>query len=64
MPNQTTQKQTRQLYAIACPPDCGFLIRSHDRVELLPIAKQHAKTCHSLDCTDADLEGMMFKVTL
>ena len=35
-----------KLYKIECDPVCGFLLRSHDKEEILNLTKKHADTKH------------------
>lgn len=49
----------KELKSISCDPDCGFLIRSHDEMEVVEIAKKHAKEKHNMDVSDEDLKGKM-----
>ncbi|MFN3480281.1 MAG: DUF1059 domain-containing protein [Thermodesulfovibrionales bacterium] len=52
-----------KLYSIECDPKCGFIIKSHDKEEVIEIAKRHGKEKHKMDITDKDIEAMI-KVTI
>jgi predicted small metal-binding protein len=45
----------KQLYKIACGPDCGFLIRSHDQDEVVRTALAHDKGAHKGKATEAEM---------
>jgi predicted small metal-binding protein len=53
-------KQT-ELKVLECPPDCGFMVRSHDESEIVELARQHAKKIHKMDITDKELREMIRK---
>lgn len=46
----------KQMYQITCTPDCGFMLRSHDKEEVKKLAKEHVKMAHKMDASDAELE--------
>jgi len=48
-----------ELKSISCDPDCGFMVRSHDEMETIEIAKKHAKDKHNMDVSDEDLKAKM-----
>ncbi|MBI4842864.1 MAG: DUF1059 domain-containing protein [Nitrospirae bacterium] len=52
----------KMLKQIECPPECGFLVRSHDEKELIDIAKAHAKNIHDIKMSDGELKNIMKKV--
>lgn len=35
-----------KLKEISCAPECGFLVRSHDKEEVVTLAKQHVEQKH------------------
>ena len=35
-----------QLKEISCAPECGFLVRSHDKEEVMSLAQQHVEQKH------------------
>lgn len=45
-----------KMYQITCTPECGFMLRSHDRDEVKRLAKEHVKTMHKMEASDAELE--------
>lgn len=45
--------------SVSCDPDCGFMVRSHDEMEIVNIVKMHAKAHHNKDVTDDEVRGMM-----
>jgi predicted small metal-binding protein len=45
----------KNLYKIACGPDCGFLIRSHDKDEVVKGALAHDKSSHGGKVGEADM---------
>lgn len=55
------EKTKAELKELACPPDCGFMVRSHDEKEIIEMARQHAKKIHKMDVTDKELKGMIRK---
>lgn len=54
-----TMKKQPVLKSISCPPECGFMARSHDEKELIQIVKSHAKQIHGKDIPDAQLKEMV-----
>jgi predicted small metal-binding protein len=44
---------------LECPPDCGFMVRSHDEKEILEMAKNHAKNIHKMKISDKELKEMI-----
>ena len=50
------------LMEAACPPTCGFMVRSHSEKELGSMMKMHAKKMHKMDMTDAQCKEMCKKV--
>lgn len=42
-----------QLWKIACAPDCGFLIRSHDKDEVVRVGLAHDKASHGGKASEA-----------
>jgi predicted small metal-binding protein len=53
---QEVDDMGKQMYQITCSPDCGFMLRSHDKDEVRRLAKEHVKKMHNMDVSDADLE--------
>jgi len=49
----------KRLKKIECPPECGFIIQSHDEKEIIEIAKQHAIKSHKMTITEKELKAMM-----
>ena len=47
------------LKSVSCPPDCGFMCRSHDEKELIEIVKAHAKNAHGRILTDEQIRSFM-----
>jgi len=47
------------LRQLVCPPECGFMVRSHDEKEIIEMAKQHAKKSHKMTMTDKELKDMI-----
>ncbi|HEX2854805.1 MAG TPA: DUF1059 domain-containing protein [Opitutaceae bacterium] len=47
------------LKSISCPPECGFMCRSHDEKELIEIVKAHALKAHGKVLTDEQLKSFM-----
>lgn len=39
-------KPQETLKEISCAPECGFLVRSHDKEEVVSLAKQHVEQKH------------------
>lgn len=48
-----------EMYSISCDPTCGFMVKGHDKMEVMEIAKKHAKEKHNMDVSDKDLEERM-----
>ena len=49
------------LKSVSCPPECGFMCRSHDEAELIEIVKAHAKSAHGKILTDEQVRSFMQK---
>ena len=56
---QDSEKKQPVLKSVTCPPECGFMARSHDETELIAIVKAHAKQMHGKELTDAQVREMM-----
>ena len=56
---QDNQNKQPVLKSISCPPECGFMARSHDEKELIAIVKAHAKQAHGKELTDAQIKEMI-----
>ena len=41
-----------ELCSMKCDPDCGFMVRSHDKNEIMKIGTVHAKEKHNLKVTE------------
>jgi len=52
-----------KLFVIACNPECGFKVQSHDEQEVISIAKKHAKDMHNMEATDDKIKSLI-KVTV
>lgn len=51
------------LNEIACSPECGFVVRSHDKDEVVTLAKQHVDKKHpGLKLSINDLRAKAKKV--
>ena len=50
---------SEKLEQIACDPGCGFLVRSHDRKELISLTKTHVTKQHGQKVADDDLIKMI-----
>lgn len=53
-----------KLKRIACDPTCGFMVQSHDEMEVMDIARKHAKEKHNMDVTDEHLKEKMEDVSV
>ena len=53
------EETTRELWKVECEPACGFLIRSHDRDELVTAATHHTKQIHNKDLPQAEIENLI-----
>lgn len=49
----------RKLVQVECPPECGFLVRSHDEHELIDIVLSHATNVHEVEYTASDVRKNM-----
>lgn len=56
---QDTAKKQPPLKSVSCPPECGFMVRSHDEKELTAMVKTHAREMHGKELTDAQVKEMM-----
>jgi predicted small metal-binding protein len=46
----------KQMYQVTCLPECEFMLRSHDKDEVKRLAKEHVKTMHKTEDSDAEIE--------
>jgi predicted small metal-binding protein len=51
-----------ELMKVTCDPQCGFMVQSHDKKELIGIVKNHVKNMHKKNITDEDVMKMAKKV--
>lgn len=50
----------KNLKIITCDPSCGFSLTSHDKSELMKIAKSHARNYHKdMKVTEKMIESMI-----
>lgn len=49
----------RDMYQVECEPECGFMIRSHDRDEIADMTMRHANERHQEQFTRQDVEPMI-----
>ena len=47
------------LKVVECPPECGFMVRSHEKAEMIEIVKEHARTHHDMEMTDDEVKAVM-----
>ncbi len=40
------ERSQEKLNEISCAPECGFLVRSHDKNEVVSLAQQHVEQKH------------------
>ncbi len=40
---------------VSCDPECGFMVQSHNKGELIKIVKGHVKDIHKMNTTDLDV---------
>lgn len=59
MAKATEKPEKGALKMLECPPECGFMVRSHDEKELYDMAKQHAKNIHKMKMSDKELKEMI-----
>lgn len=48
-------QQNQQLWKIACGPNCGFLIRAHDKEEVLRAGINHDRLQHGGKASEAEM---------
>lgn len=46
-------------YTGACPPSCGFSVKSHDKAEVVAMLKEHGKTHHSMTLSDKEADKLI-----
>jgi predicted small metal-binding protein len=51
-----------ELMKVSCDPECGFMVQSHDKKELIGIVKNHLKNMHKMKATDEDVIKKIEKV--
>jgi predicted small metal-binding protein len=51
------QDMTKTLKLVECPPECGFLVRSHDEDELVTIGVAHCRGAHGTNVSPQDIRG-------
>jgi len=47
------------LKVVECPPECGFMVRSHEKEVMIEIVKDHARTYHDMEMTDEEVKAVM-----
>ena len=47
------------LKSVSCPPECGFMCRTHDEQELIEIVKAHVLKSHGKALTDDQVKSLM-----
>jgi len=52
----------KQLFEIDCDPQCGFMVRSHDKSETVEAAMKHVKDAHGKEVSQEDTEKMVKSV--
>ena len=57
--NEMKKDKGMKMMEIACKPECGFMVRSHDENEVMSMGKIHAKQQHNMDLTDDQAKGMV-----
>ena len=53
------KKEMMEVKSVACDPQCGFKVQSHDEQELTDIVIAHAKKSHNMDITAKDVKAKM-----
>ena len=48
-----------KVYTGACPPSCGFSVKSHDRAEVVAMLKEHGKTHHNMTLSDKEADKLI-----
>ena len=43
---------------VSCEPECGFMVQTHDKKELVGIVKAHVKNMHKKNISEADVMKM------
>ena len=49
----------KQLYEIDCDPECGFMVRSHEKNEVIKMGIEHMKNIHSKDVSEEEASSMV-----
>jgi len=53
----------RKMYQKACDDvQCGFIVKSHDKNEVVSMIKAHAKNVHNLDAKDEEIAAKVQEV--
>lgn len=47
------------LKSVSCPPECGFMVRSHDEKEIISMTRAHAVLAHKMKLSEKEIRGMM-----
>jgi predicted small metal-binding protein len=55
-------KQTGPVKQVSCDDACGFVVQSRNEKELIAITKQHVKTYHKMNLTDAQVKAKITDV--
>lgn len=52
-----------QLFQVDCAPDCGFMVRSSDKAEVINMTKKHAAEKHDeIEMTNEQVEEIVTEV--
>ena len=55
----TTTVEKMGLKSVSCPPECGFMVRSHDEKEIISMTRSHAVSAHKKKLSEKEVRGMM-----
>lgn len=50
----TTTMMTMQGWIVECGPKCGFMVRNHEKKELVSMVQQHMKQTHKTTFSETD----------
>jgi predicted small metal-binding protein len=49
----------KKLYEIGCDPDCGFMVRSHEKSEVVKMGIEHMKDIHDKEVSEEEAADMV-----
>jgi predicted small metal-binding protein len=49
----------QELFVVTCSPECGFMIQSHDKKEIIDTTKRHTRNVHNMKTSEKEIKSMI-----